>query len=108
MGSEVAIGALGFMTIGGVLGLAIFHFGFQLRSPANREAAKRVASDRESATTKMTEEGVAGRSLRERLDQAPGINDNLSSRRADSRLVDVMFDTKWSEIRSTLSGGKAA
>ena len=53
MSSEWIIGALAFITIGGVLGLSIFHFGFHLKDPKNMAAAKSVAEGRESATTKM-------------------------------------------------------
>ena len=104
MASEWIIGALAFITIGGVLGLGIFHFGFQLRSPENLDAAKRVAADRESASTRVSAEGVNGRSLRQRLDEAPGINDRLSSRWAGVSLVDAVFDTSWSDMQSTLKG----
>ena len=53
MSSEWIIGALAFITIGGTLALGIFHFCFQLKSPANMEVAKRVAADRKSATTSV-------------------------------------------------------
>ena len=103
MGSDWIIGALAFMTIGGVIVLAVFHFGIHLKDPANLEAAKRVATDRESAATRVSSEGVNGRSLRQRLDDAPGINDRLSSRRVGSLGVwTILFDTKWSELRSAL------
>jgi hypothetical protein len=99
------IGALAFVTIGGVLALSIFHFGFHLKDPKNLEAVKRVAADRESAATKVSAEGVNGRSLRERLDQAPGINDRLSNRKTGSLGVwDAVFDAKWSDLRSALKG----
>ncbi len=99
MSSEWIIGALAFITIGGTLALGIFHFGFQLKSPANLEAAKRVAADRESATTKVSAEGAGGRSLRQRLDEAPGINDRLSDRYVGGGFVDVLLERKWSELR---------
>jgi hypothetical protein len=102
MSSDWVIGALAFITIGGTLGLAIFHFGFQLRSPANREAAKRVAEDRASATTRMSNETHGGRSLRQRLDEAPGINDRLSDRYVGGDFVEVLLERKWSELRPAL------
>ena len=101
MDSEWIIGALAFITIGGILGLSIFHFGFQLRSAANREAAKGIAADRESAATGSAEDRDH-RSLRQRLDEAPGINDRLSDRATGLPLLSVLFDTKWSEVRSVL------
>ena len=95
MGSEWIIGALAFMTIGGILGLSIFHFGFHLKDPKNMEATKRVTADRESATTEVSAEGVGGRSLRQRLDEAPSINDRLSKRpTGTSSAWGVLFDTK--------------
>ena len=108
MDSGWIIGALAFMTIGGVLGLAILHFGFHLKDPKNVEAVKRVAADRESATTKVSTEGVNGRSLRQRLDEAPGINDRLSDRPTGLNPWDAFFDTKWSYLRSTLKGEKSS
>ncbi len=108
MNSEWIIGALAFMTIGGVLGISIFHFGFHLKDPKNMEATKRVAADRESATTKVSSEGVDGRSLRQRLDQAPRINDRLGKRPAGTLSAwNVLFDTKWSVLRSTLKGERS-
>lgn len=56
--------------------------------PANMDAAKRVAADREPATTRMSAKGFGGRSLRQRLDVAPGINDWLSC----DGFVDVLFE----------------
>ena len=35
MSSEWIIGALALITIGGTLGLAVFHFGFHLKDPDN-------------------------------------------------------------------------
>ena len=74
------IGALAFVTIGGMLGLIFVHFGAHLKDPKNREATKRVAADGESASTKVSSDGVDGRSLRQRLDDAPGINERLGGR----------------------------
>lgn len=105
MGSEWIMGALAFITIGGVLGLAIFHFGFQLKDEKNKAAAKQVATDRESATTAVSSDGTGGRSLRQRLDDAPSVNDRLSDRRTRSKSeLDVLFDTKWSVFRAVLKG----
>ena len=71
MSSEWIIGALAFVTIGGVLGVAIFHFGFHLKDPKNMQAVKGVANDRESATTKVaSNQGTPQASLRERLDNS--------------------------------------
>lgn len=71
MSSEWIIGALAFVTIGGTLALAIFHFGFHLKDPKNLAAAKSVAEDRESATTRMTpNKGQPEASLRARLDNS--------------------------------------
>lgn len=107
MGSDWAIGALAFITIGGVLGLSIFHFGFQLRDPKNMEATKTVAKDRESAATAVSSEGTAGRSLRQRLDEAPGIDDHLGRRRGgSSSITDILFDMKWSSLVATMKGEK--
>jgi hypothetical protein len=105
MDSEWIIGALAFMTIGGILALAVFHFGFHLKDPKNLEATKRVAADRESATTAVSSESTGGRSLRQRLDEAPSINDRLSKRPVGRLGVwDLMLNTKWSVLSSTLKG----
>lgn len=104
MDSEWIIGALAFVTIGGVLGLSIFHFAFHLKDPKNLEAVKRVAADRESAATNVSAEGVNGRSLRQRLDEAPGINDRLGNRGTGLNPWDALFATKWSYLRSTMKG----
>ncbi len=105
MDAHWIIAALAFMTIGGMLGLAIFHFGFHLKDPRNMEATKRVTADGESAATQVSDEGVEGRSLRQRLDDAPSINDRLSRRPVGtSSAWDLLFNTKWSVLRSTLSG----
>jgi hypothetical protein len=103
--SEWIIGALALFTIGGVLAVAIFHFRFHLKDPKNLEAAKAVAEDRESAATRVSTEGVNGRSLRQRLDDAPGINDRLSNRRTgDIGIMNVLFDAPWSSLRAGLNG----
>ena len=103
MSSEWIIGALAFITIGGVLGIAIFHFGVHLKDPKNLEAAKQAAADRESAATKVSSEGVNGRSLRQRLDEAPSIDDRLSSRPAATLSTwDLLFEAKWADLRSSL------
>ena len=60
MGSEWIIGALAFMTIGGVLALSIFHFAVHLKDPRNLEATKQVVADRESAATAVSSEGTGG------------------------------------------------
>ena len=104
MGSEWILGALAFMTIGGVLAIAIFHFGYYLKDPKNMAAAKSVAQDRESASTKVSAEGVNGRSLRQRLDEAPKLNERLSNRPVGSISLSAIFETRWSVLRSTLRG----
>ena len=103
MSPDWIIGALALFTIGGVLGLSIFHFGFHLRDPKNLEAVKRVAEDRESATTRAAAAGTSGRSLRQRLDEAPKLHDRLSNRQTSSiGLWGALFHTKWSVFRSSL------
>ena len=103
MSPDWIIGALALVTIGGVLGLSIFHFGVHLRDPKNLEAAKHVAADRASAVTRVSSASVNGRSLRQRLDEAPSLNDRLSSRRVGSvGLRSLIFDLKWSALRSSL------
>ena len=103
MSSDWILGALAFITIGGVLVLSIVHFGFHLKDPKNLAAAKQVAADRESAATAVSSEGTGGRSLRQRLDDAPSVNDRLSDRPVGS-FVDVLFDQKWSSIRAIMKG----
>jgi hypothetical protein len=106
MGSEWIVGALAFITIGGTIALSVFHFGFHLKDPKNMEATKRVTEDRESAATRVSAEGVDGRSLRQRLDEAPKLSERLGGRQVDTiGLWDVLFDTKWSVLRSTLKLG---
>ena len=103
MSPDWIIGALALVTIGGVLGLAVFHFGYYLKDQRNVDAFKRVADDRSSATTKMSSEGVNGRSLRQRLDEAPSIDDSLSTRADTSMsITDVLFGTRWSTISNSL------
>ena len=105
MGSDWIIGALAFLTIGGAVALSVFHFGVHLKDPENLEAAKRVAADRESAATLVSSEGVAGRSLRQRLDEAPKLNERLGTRQTGSLSIwDALFETRWSVLRSTLKG----
>lgn len=104
MSSEWVIGALALVTIGGTLWLAIYHFGFHLKDPDNMAAVKAVAKDRESAATAVSADGVNGRSLRQRLDEAPSINDRLSNRPVGASTLEVLFDTKWSVIRDSLKG----
>ena len=71
MDSGIIIGALALFTIGITLAGAIFHFGFFLRHPANLEAAKTVAGDRESATTRVTSNtGEPAKPLLQRLNEA--------------------------------------
>jgi hypothetical protein len=106
MGSEWIIGALAFMTIGGTVALSVFHFGVHLKDPKNRDAAKRVANDLESAATRVSAEGVNGRSLSQRLDDAPKLNERLGKRKGSSiGLWDVIFETRWSVLRSALRLG---
>ena len=102
MSSEWIIGALAFITIGGIAALSIFHFAVHLKDPENLDAAKTVAKDRESAATAVSAEGVNGRSLRQRLDEAPSINDRLSARPVGS--MTLLFDKKWSYLRATMKG----
>ena len=107
MSPDWIIGALALVTIGGVLGLSAFHFGIFLKDPKNVDAAKRVAEDRASATTRFSSEGVNGRSLRQRLDEAPDLNAELSVRSTHSRSFRaILFDTKWSEIRAIADQGR--
>ena len=109
MSSEWIIGALAFITIGGVLALSIFHFAVHLKDPDNMAAAKSVAQDRESAATGVSSEGVGGRSLRERLDAAPALDDRLSARPVGSwSMLDTLFETKWSFLRATMKGERDA
>ena len=71
MDSGIIIGALALFTIGGTLAAAIFHFGFHLKDPKNLEAAKRVAADRESATTRMAgNTGAPSKPLLQRLNES--------------------------------------
>ena len=96
------------MTIGGVLVLSVFHFGSFLTDPKNANAAMRVAGDEPSATTKVSSVSVDSRSLRQRLDDAPGLNDDLSPRSSQSRSIrGILFDTKWSEIRAIANQGRS-
>ena len=104
MSSDWIIGALAFITIGGVLALSVFHFAFYLKDPNNMAAAKSVAEDRESATTKVSSEGVNGRSLRQRLDDAPGLTDRLSRRYVASLGIDDLLNSRWSFIRAAWKG----
>ena len=105
LASEWIIGALAFITIGGVLGISIFHFGYHLKDPKNMEATKRVVADRESAATAVSTEGVDGRSLRQRLDQAPKINERLGNRPTGmANAWDLLFNTKYSTLRAMLKG----
>ena len=54
MDSSVIIGLLAVFTIGIVLALAIFHFGYFLKDPRNRGAAKNaLINDGPSATTEV-------------------------------------------------------
>lgn len=103
MGSEWIIGALAFITIGGTIALTIFHFFFYLRDPRNMEATKRIASDLESAATRVSAEGVNGKSLQQRLDEAPKLNERLSNRPVRSvGISELLFETRWSTLRSAL------
>lgn len=101
MDSSIIIAALAVFTIGGTLAAAVFHFGVHLKDPKNLEAAKRVAADRESATTKFASEGTQGRSLRQRLNEAPSIDDNLGARRGGLNPWDALF-APWSEVRKII------
>ena len=107
MSPDWIIGALALITIGGVLVLSVVHFGSLLRDPKNVDAVKSVAADRESAATKVSSESVDNRSLRQRLDEAPGLNTELSVRSSHSRSFRaILFDTKWSEIRAVVDQGR--
>jgi hypothetical protein len=106
MDTDWIIGALAFITIGGVLALSIFHFFYYLKDPKNLAAARSVAEDRESAATKMSSEGVNGRSLRQRLDEAPALRDRLSNRYIASISLDELLNTKWSVLKESLAGQK--
>ena len=104
MDAEWIIAALAFMTIGGVLAVAIFHFGFYLKDPKNMAAAKAVADDRESAATRVSSEGVNGRSLRQRLNEAPALKDRLSSRYVGSLGIGDVWSTTWPDLRAAWDG----
>ena len=108
MDSEWIIGALAVVTIGGVVGIAVFHFGYYLKDPRNMEATKRVMEDEESATTRVSNESKDGRSLRQRLNDAPGINDRLSRRPTGLNPWDAFTSTSWSTFRGTLKGDRRA
>ena len=70
MDSGIILGALPLFAIGITLAGVIFHFGFFLRNPANLEAAKTVASDRESVTTRVTSNtGAPAKPLLQRLNE---------------------------------------
>jgi hypothetical protein len=105
MDSGWIIAALAFMTIGGVLAISIFHFGFFLKDPANLEAASTVAKDRESAATSVSSETVDGRSLRQRLDEAPSLTARLGNRYVGSLGLDDLLNARWSSLRAALDGG---
>ena len=75
-----AVGALAIFTIGAALMIGMFLFLRHNRDPKNYEATKAVATDGESAATAVSAEQVDGRSLRQRLDDAPSVNDRLSDR----------------------------
>lgn len=107
MSPDWIIGALALITIGGVLVLSVFHFGSFLTDPKNVDAVARVANDEKSATSKVNSASVDGRSLRQRLDQAPGINDALSTRSSKSRSIRaVLFETDWSEIMAVANANQ--
>ena len=79
MDSGIIIGALALFTIGITLAMAVFHFGYFLKDPANLEAAETVAADRESATTRVTSNtGAAGKSLSQRLNEAQALENTIS------------------------------
>lgn len=105
MSSEWIIGALALITIGGIAALSVFHFGFHLKDPENLAAAKAVAKDRESATTAVSAEGTGGRSLRQRLDEAPSVDDRLSARPEGA--FSPLLDKRWSDLRAVAKGEPA-
>lgn len=71
MSSEWIIGALAFVTIGLVLVLAIYHFGYHLKDPRNMAAAKSVVKDEESATTRVaSNKGEPDAPMQQRLDES--------------------------------------
>lgn len=71
MDSSYIIAALALFTIGGTLAAAVFHFGYFLKDPQNAEAAKRVAEDRESATTRSAgNDGKPSKPLIQRLNES--------------------------------------
>ena len=58
MDSSIIIGLLALFTIGIMLALSIFHFGYFLKDPRNRGAAKNaLVDDGPSATTQVRREG---------------------------------------------------
>jgi hypothetical protein len=78
MDSSIIIGALALFTIGITLAAAVFHFGYFLKDAKNLEAAKTVAADRESATTRLASNtGTPHKSLRQRLDESQASRDKV-------------------------------
>ena len=49
MHPDYIIGVLAFMTIGGLLVIAVLHFGAHLRDPKNRDSAKAALVDDDSS-----------------------------------------------------------
>lgn len=72
MDSGIIIGVLALFTIGIVLAISIFHFGYFLKDPRNKGAAKNVfVHDGESATTKAgSNQWEPDKPLSQRLDEA--------------------------------------
>jgi hypothetical protein len=64
MGSEVIIALLAVFTIGIVLAISVFHFGYFLKDPRNRGAARNVLiDDGPSATTEVRPGGTPSRAF---------------------------------------------
>ena len=97
-----AIGALAIFTIGGAFLIGMFLFLRHNRDPKNYEATRAVVEDRGSAATGVSAEKVDGRSLRQRLDEAPSVDDRLSNRPMGA--MSLVLDKSWSDLRAIMKG----
>ena len=103
---ESMVGALAIFTIGAALLIGCWLFLRHNRDPKNYDATKRVAQDGGSAATSAVPwETVDGRSLRQRLDDAPSVDDRLSTRRVGAK--SEVLDMRWSVLRATMKGERA-
>ena len=87
MNSDIIIGLLALFTIGGILALAIFHFGYHLRDPRNKEAAHR---------TLIRDEGSAA------IDVRDGNHDRPTWMRKPSEVAEV--EPASTAARTTVEG----